>query len=191
MKNGLIYYKEIEELHPAEVVSYINKGTRLNYGSLTISELQIVKELDINITENWPRMIFGYGVYIMFDGNSPVYIGKANSNFLHRFSSHQSFDGREHYGFNMLARKAAEVKMQDRSAALNKELFSTKVIPMVKTFDLIRINCLGSRVNSNQCGLLEKIVMKAYETSGVTLYNSIPRNIAKYDPSKTIKQLMA
>ncbi len=192
MKKGLINYVEIENFLPRQAIDYIQNFSKLNYGTLSVDELQINTHLPaIKIAEQWQKAIFGYGVYVMFDNNVPVYVGKADSNFIHRFQSHRQFDGRKDYSFNKLARKAAEIIINDAKAAFDKERFYSEVIPLIEKFEMVRINCLDNGVNEKECDRLERILMKAYEEKGILLYNSVPKIVRGYDTNKTIKNLMS
>lgn len=191
MKKGLINYSKIKNLTVPQALILIADTGKLCYGDITIADLQIKEQLpEIKIFEKWEHLIFGYGVYIFFDKKVPLYVGKADSNFKHRFQSHRFFDGRKNYGFNKLARKVAEAKGMERFA-YDKLEFYEKVIPLMNELNVIRINCMDSGINQTQCDRLEKLLMKGYSDKGVKLYNNVPKNVRKYDATLTIKQLMS
>jgi hypothetical protein len=190
MSKGLIHYNDIENLTLSETLIKINESEKIKYGHLTVNELQIAPLPIVKIMKDWQKLTFGYGVYILFDKDIPVYIGKATSSFLHRFLSHCCFDGRKAYGFNELARKISENKLGDISAAFDKSLFESEVIPLINELSIVRINCLGSSIDDKKCSRLERIIMKGYEEKGVRLFNSVPKTLREFNSTKTLKQLI-
>jgi hypothetical protein len=186
MNAGLIEYGDIKDKPFKLVLNEVLKSSKLNYGNLNVMDLQLRKLPAIKIHQKWEHEVFGFGVYIFFDDKVPVYAGKADSNFKHRFQSHRYFDGRLKYAFNELARKTAVNKLGSLDLALKKDSFYGIVIPEVEKFDVVRINLLGSGLSNKKCSRLENLFRKGYYE---TLYNGMSV-VKEYNAEKNLSDLM-
>jgi len=188
--NGLISYNTLNNMPFAEALEKIAKSGKLNFGSMTVDQLAVGTAIPVLKTyEGWQQQLFGYGAYIFFDGDMPVYVGKAKD-FLHRFNSMRFFDGRPAWAFNELPRKLAEIKLCNRDLAFNKESFHQQVMPEVERLNLIRINLSESNMPMKKMARLENLLRKGFaDTPYGSLYNGLP-NAAHYDNNKTLEQLM-
>lgn len=45
------------------------------------------------------------GAYVIFENNTPIYVGAASKHFSHRFQSHAHYDPRNSWGWNALVKK--------------------------------------------------------------------------------------
>lgn len=105
MKPGLIRFEDISKLSLADAIDILMRADKIKYSDITLDDLLLsgtagtLKLKDYNHQKN-----YGGGVYIFFDNNKPVYVGKAK-NFLHRFSSHSIVDVRPNWGWNALLQK--------------------------------------------------------------------------------------
>ncbi|HRE97991.1 MAG TPA: hypothetical protein PK637_14570, partial [Flavobacteriales bacterium] len=72
-----------------KIPAYIAANSKLVYGKITLDQLQVSGKIGAKLLhEKWEHEFFGYGAYVFFDGDTPIYVGKAKSNFKHRFQSH-------------------------------------------------------------------------------------------------------
>lgn len=183
---GLIEYNHRSNKTLGNALKEIQNAKKLNYGTMTYVDLQIGNIPKLTITKEWESEVFGFGIYVFFHNNKPVYVGKADSNFKHRFQSHRHFDGRPEYAFNKLARKIAEIQLGDENLAMNKPDFYEIVLPEMDKLNLVRINFKNNLIEKNKCSRLENLLRKGFAE---TIYNPI-KNVRGYNAEEKIKNLM-
>jgi hypothetical protein len=186
--SGIIALREILDDVPSTVESKILKTNRVLYGSLTYHSLKIGDIPDLPLTNpNWEKYVFGYGVYVFFRNNLPVYVGVADKNFKHRFQSHRFFDGRPNWDWNKLARLTADHALNQENLAYDVDGFYEQVIPELDSFEVVRINCSREELSKAQLNAIERILKYLFQD---TLWNG---NIKpkSYDNSRTLRSLVS
>lgn len=187
---GVIHYNNISALPLQETVNHILGSEKMRYGDFTLENMALTPLSEVRIWDYYHNPeVFGRGIYIIFDGPQPVYVGMAKTNFLHRFQSHRHFDGRREYGYNKLARYVAKYKMQQERLAYEKESFYRDVIPVMEHMEVIRLHT--PTFDTSRIGKLEKIFLKTFAASpGSRIYNEV--NIRHtYDPQKSLQELLS
>jgi hypothetical protein len=89
-----------------EGITTIRNGSRIRFGNITLADLLVRGSItDLKLSDHLDPSSYGIGVYVFFDGDVPVYVGKAY-NFLHRLTSHRSTEPRPYWGRNALLKKS-------------------------------------------------------------------------------------
>ncbi|HBI01387.1 MAG TPA: hypothetical protein PLR45_06470 [Flavobacteriales bacterium] len=160
--NGLIQYNKISTLPMEKIPAYIAANSKLVYGKITLDQLQVSGKIGAKLLhEKWEHEFFGYGAYVFFDGDTPIYVGKAKSNFKHRFQSHKHFDRRPEYAFNDFARMYAEKKLNNILYAFIRQTFYTHVINELDKLHVVRINLSSSSYGQDKAQRLEDLLNKS------------------------------
>ncbi|WP_266202856.1 hypothetical protein [Pontibacter kalidii] len=164
MMNGVIPYSAIADLTVQEAAERIIASEKVRYGSLTMEDMVLngnpgaIAFYDLHKEE-----YYGQGIYIMFDGNTPVYVGKAKKHFLHRFQSHLYYDPRPNWDWNKLVRSTANRKLSNYSGEYNYEEYR-QALDIVLSYNVIRLNTFGV-LEIGRLSRLESIIMKALNQS--------------------------
>lgn len=188
---GLIEYSDIENLPVGEIAAYIAAHSKLKYGDITYADLFFGSVPAIKLMDStWEQHLFGYGAYVFFDDQIPVYVGKAVKNFKHRFESHRFFDPRPTFGFNKLAQYLAQKKLGNSQYATDNKLFEKHILPIFYELYVVRINLFGSPYTQSKSGRLENIVKKSInDAMPGMLYNGLS-NISNYNPNYLLKDVI-
>lgn len=168
MNLGLLKYSEIINYPLTEIVILLAESSKLNYGSIKLTDLVINSKIeDLKISEYYSPQFFGKGIYIFFDGDIPVYVGKAD-NFLHRLSSHRIIDPRPNWGWNALLNKICVTRLGIVDGHTVAD-YNT-ALEIMEKFQVIRI-LVDVEFSSNQLSKLERIIMKGIQHDFGSLLN--------------------
>lgn len=160
MMNGVIPYSAIADLTVQEAIEIIINSEKVRYGSLTMEDMVLEGNLGAIAFYNLHKEeYYGQGIYIMFDGNIPVYVGKAKKHFLHRFQSHLYYDPRPNWDWNKLVRSTANRKLPNYSGEYNKKEYE-QALDIVLSYNVIRLNTFGT-LEVGRLSRLESIIMRA------------------------------
>ncbi|RZL05800.1 MAG: hypothetical protein EOO89_25545 [Pedobacter sp.] len=165
---GIIKFSDIADLPLDDAITAIRTSSRIRYGDIKISDLLLngsithLKLSDFSLASN-----YGIGVYVFFDGDVPVYAGKAD-NFLHRLSSHRSIDPRPNWGWNALLQKICATRMNIVKDHTRENLEGALAI--VEAFGVVRI-VLDTDAAKQKLSRFERVIMKGIKHQSDTLLN--------------------
>jgi hypothetical protein len=168
VKQGLLKYSDISNLQLSKVVNQIRDSSKIRYGDIKLSDLLLsVSVIDLKICDYDNRDYYGSGVYVFFDGDIPVYVGKAD-NFLQRLSTHRSVIPKPGWGWNSLLLKICITRLFIHTNH-TKENF-LEALAIVEKFKVIRI-LLDSEDARKHLVRFERILMKGINYQFHTLLN--------------------
>jgi hypothetical protein len=167
---GLIQFNDIKELTLNQVCDILTSFEKPLYGDLKLSDMIVGNMSEINIFSWDHSNAFGYGVYIFYDGEMPLYVGKAVKHFLHRFLSNVHYDPRPEYGFNWML-KGINVRYLKGTYVEYTKDHHIAALQKLNGFEVIRINGLNNGITVKQCDLLERIVNAGLHTKYSSLIN--------------------
>lgn len=167
-KTGLIFYSDVAELPLNDAIKAIRNSTRIRYGDMTLSDLLMTGSVaDLKISDYLNPAYYGIGVYVFFDGDVPVYVGKAD-NFLQRLSSHRSIDPRPNWGWNALLQKVCATRLNIVSDHTRENLMDALTI--VEDFGVVRV-LLDKEDAKQKLSRFERVIMKGIKRQSDTLLN--------------------
>lgn len=187
-----IEYNHISSLTLEETLERLIHSEKLKIGDACIDDFAINGSVgSMKINEFNYRSHFGYGVYVLFDNNEPVYVGMTADNFFHRILSHCNTNLQPFWGWNALLKKIASKLSngKDQNKLTDTELKAAA--EKLKTFQLARINVLIEAWNKPDCKKLEKLLMRGFKYKGYELYNTRFGHLNQTDLNKSLDRLMS
>lgn len=173
-----------------ELPLHISERNKTPFGEITVRDIMLNEDwLNHKIIELSEQDAFGYGVYIFYLNDKEVYIGKVVSNFKHRMLSHQAFDNRVNFGFNRLAKYIYENQTGLPYQDSNREDFNEIVLPRLRKFPVVLINCHGTSVTTKMADRMERVLSKAFHNEGYTIVSAQPK-VRAYNHSHNLKALL-
>lgn len=165
---GLIKYSDLLELSLNNAITTIRNNSRIKYGDLKLSDLLLNGVADdLKLSDYTNPSYYGIGVYIFFDGDIPVYVGKAD-NFLYRLSSHRITDPIPNWGWNALLQKVCATRLRINHNQTREDLM--EALNIVESFCVVRL-LLDIDNAKQKLSRFERIIMKGIKHQSDTLLN--------------------
>jgi len=165
---GLINYSDLANLPLYDAVRAICNVSRIRYGDMKLTDLLLSGRTDdLKVSDYWHPKHYGSGVYVFFDRNAPVYVGKA-ANFLHRLSSHRIIDARPNWGWNALLQKICLSRFNIGRDHTGEHL--AEALDVVENFGLIRVLSDSDEV-TQRLTRLETIIIKGMKLQHDSVLN--------------------
>jgi hypothetical protein len=186
-KTGIIKYTDIANLPLKDAITIIRTSSRVRYGDVKLSDLLLNGSItDLKLSDFSLASNYGIGVYVFFDGDVPVYAGKAD-NFLHRLSSHRSIDPRPNWGWNALLQKICVDRMNILRDHTPDNLMGALAI--VENFGIVRV-LLDVADAEHKLSRFERIIMKGIKQQSGTLLNGGIGRVHESFIQQTLKNLI-
>ena len=184
---GLVKYSELAALSLREVVAVICDEERIRYGDLTLTDLLLEGTTSqIKVSDYQHPVHYGMGAYIFFDGDDPVYIGKA-INFLLRLSSHRNIEIRPYWGWNVLLQRVCARRLNSYGEPAGEQM--TAALAIVEEFGIVRV--LLDRPDAREkLSRVERVIMKGVKHQSATLLNTRIGRVQDDFLSQTLEDLL-
>lgn len=167
-RRGFIKYSELADLSLQDAISRIRGVEGIRFGDLKVADLLLNGAIaDMKLSDHIEPNCYGRGAYVFFDGQSPIYVGKAD-NFLSRLVGHRNTDPQLFWGFNALLKKVATVQLKAGHSYTKEKLM--EALKIADGFDLVRV-LLDRKDTGEKLHRFERTIMKGMKYQSKTLLN--------------------